>query len=318
MDLLPSESRMRWILGKAAHLFEGGAEPVAGLILPTERFFPDRFDGGRGSVKKLLRRVAEHAGLDDLAIELTVIQPEGDAGGGSCSSGSCSTGPAPQARFARVTNQDDDGYAINIAPGEVGHATMLTTALVRGMTHIFLMEAQLYDGLERNEYEPCVDLAGTLLGFGPLLCNGSYMYHKGCGGVQVRKATVMPVEELALATAIFCKLHQQSPRLARPHLDPTPRAHFDEALRWAQANASVIQLIRSDPAAVRAESYALAEARSWISRLLGLGKSRGPSVPTDDEIEQMASSLTPGTRLDPKKAARLRELREVVDEALDG
>jgi len=309
---------MRWLLGRTAHLIEGGAEPVAGLILPTQRFFPDRFDGDQRSVSKLLGRIAGHAGLDDLDLQATIVRSDDGGGGGSCSSGSCcSTSPAPRARFARVDSLDDGTYSINVAAGEVGHATLLTTALIRGITHIFLLEAQLYGGLERSEREPCVDLAGTLLGFGPLLCNGSYIYQKSCGGVQVHKATAMPVEELALATAIFCQLHQQSPRAARPHLDPTPRAHFDEATRWARANAGVVQLIRSDPAAVKAESYSLAEARGWLSRLLGLGKPRGPSVPTDDEIEKMASSLTRRKPLDPKKAARLRELRAEVDEALD-
>ncbi len=57
-----------------------------------------------------------------------------------------------------------------------------------------------------------IDLASVWLGFGVITCNGSYIYSKSCGGVRGASATSLPVEELALALAIHCKLHNHPRR----------------------------------------------------------------------------------------------------------
>src|SRR4051794_8258443 len=88
MDL-PVETQLRWILAHTATLLEQGAEPVRGLVTPTGDFFPDRFDGSPGSVAALTSRIQEHAGLSDLAVELSIVTPEGEAQQVNCSSGAC-------------------------------------------------------------------------------------------------------------------------------------------------------------------------------------------------------------------------------------
>jgi hypothetical protein len=319
---LPPERRLRWLLRGAARLVDGGAEPVRGLIQPTGRHFPDHFDGSSAAVKRLLLRIREHAGLTDVPVELEIAGAS-DAQGGGCSSGSC-CGPAKGGggplRRVRAADGPDAGYVVAVAAAEVGNPTVLTAGLVRAVSHIFMKEADLYGEFERSEYEPVVDLAGVLLGFGVLLANASYIYSKGCGGVNIASATVLPAEEIAAALAIFCQLHQSPVREARSHLEPTPRALLDEGLLWARSNAGVIRLVRSDRAALDADSYSLSEGRGWLSRLFGLGRASGPSVPTDEELEQMARKLPSGaskSERDPEKERRLKEIRELVDEALD-
>ena len=128
----------------------------------------------------------------------------------------------------------------------------------------------------------------------------------------------MVVDELAVALAIFCKLHDVPARRAAKELDITPRAYFDEAAVWADSNARVIALMKSDPDAVANGSYTLPEGRSWFSRLLGLGKRKGPSAATDDELERMARDLQTRERsVDEDKARRLADLRELVDESFE-
>ncbi len=130
----------------------------------------------------------------------------------------------------------------------------------------------------------------------------------------------MVVDELAVALAIFCKLHEVPYRRASKELDVTPRAYFDEASMWAGSNAKVMTLMASDPDAVAAGSYTLSEGRGWFSRLLGLGKRKGPSAATDDELERMARDL--GKRankgvVDEERARRLADLRKLVDESFE-
>ncbi len=132
-------------------------------------------------------------------------------------------------------------------------------------------------------------------------------------------ATHLPVEELGLALAIHCKLFGENPRVARKHLDLTPRAHFDEGCAWAESNAKLVELIKSDPDSVRAGSYSLNSARGWFSRLIGIGRSKSASAPTDGELDRVAADLA-GKRgpVDEDKKRKMEALRELVDESFEG
>ncbi len=319
---LPNDARLRWILSSAAQLIEAGTEPVSGLVLPNARFFPDVFDGTPKTIEQLLGRIVHHAGLDDIEFRLAVVSPEGETtGGGGCNSGGCSSGGSSATQLRRVAPaaDDDSAWIISVAAQEIGNPTVLTTALVRGVSYVFLREAELLAQIEPEQVEATVDMTGVFLGFGVLLANGSYIYAKSCGGVKVQSATRLPVEEITLALAVCCKLHNHQTRAARKDLDPTPKAMFDEASTWADANAGVVRLLRTDRAAIEAESYALSEARGWFSRLFGLGRAKGPSVPTDEELEAMVSEQAAGSArpVDPEKAKRLAAIRELVDESFD-
>jgi hypothetical protein len=143
------------------------------------------------------------------------------------------------------------------------------------------------------------------------------MVHKGCGGVTIQSATRLPVEEQVVLLAIFCQLHDINAKTARSELDAEPRRWLDEAVSWTAANAGVVGLVRSDRLAIDADSYRLAPARGWLARVLGIGRAKGPSVPTDDELERMASRISTAAQVDPEKARRMAALREIVDEQLE-
>lgn len=322
MDL-PSESQMRWILRSAATLHSLGAEPVAGLVLPNGEYFPDAFDGSPASVAALVRRVQAHAGFSDLEIELGVVTPEGEGVKVSCSSGACGGLGEFAPAVARVTEVKGGRYRVMLGAAELKHPVVFTTALVRAVSHIFMRESGALDEFRGPDVEPAIDLAGVLLGFGVLLSNGSYVYSKGCGGVNVHSATKMPVEDLALSLAIFCMLHNVPGRVAAKYLELTPRECFEESLVWAQSNKGVLKKLSERPEVILRDDYSLSEARSWLSRKLGIGKKRSLSV--DDELLAMERELLARKQLKgaegaaPSKpdAKKLSELRALVDESLD-
>ena len=323
MDL-PAEPQSRWILRRIASLLSFGAEPVRGLCTPTPEFFPDRFDGSPKSVAALLARIQEHAGLHHIEAELAIIHPEGETQTvSSCSSGACGGAGKSEARLDRLAQREDGSYVVAIGAGEVQNPVVLTTALVRAVAGMFMLESAACEVMPLAEREPATDLAAVLLGFGVLVANGSYIYAKGCSGVRVHSVTKMPTSEIALALAIFCKLHRVSDRLAAKHLELTPRAHFEEASVWASSNVSVLRLLRSDPSAIEQDDFKLSEARSWFARALGVGKKATISRATDDELEQLELSLkksTPTRHLGPRDAVQARkiaEIRALVDESLE-
>jgi hypothetical protein len=323
MDL-PAEQELRWILRHAAALLQQGAEPVGGLILPTADFFPDRFDGSPEGLVALMRRVQQHAGLSDLVVELAVVSPEGQTQTVGCSSGACGGTGKLEARLDRVGRREDGSYAVALGAGEIRSPVVLTTALVRAVACMFMVEAGAYEGVLPADREPLTDLAAVMLGFGVLAANGSHIYMKGCSGVQVHSATRMPASELTVALALFCKLHDVPERAASRHLELTPREHFEEAWGWASSNAPLVRMLRERPEAFEADTYALSPARSWLSRVLGVGQKKRALTPEDEiaalerSVASGAMKASPKRAVDAEKQRKMAELRALVDESLEG
>jgi hypothetical protein len=315
---LPGETQIRWILRTAARLLQDGAEPVRGLVLPTAAFFPDKFDGSPRSVAALCARIQEHAGLTDVTTEVNIAAPDGTVQKASCSSGACGSGGAFETKVDRVARRPDGSYVIGVGAGEVRHPVALTTALTRAVSLVFLVEAGALETTPPRDIEATVDLAATLLGFGVLATNGSHIYMKSCGGVNVQSATKMGVEELSMALAIFCALHQIPARLAQKHLETTPRECFDEASVWVASNRKLVGLLRSDPITIAEDRYELREARSWLARALGIGKKRATPEEELAQLEKWVAAPAAKKEVDPAKAARLAEIRAFMEESAEG
>ena len=45
------------------------------LVLPTAEFFPDRFQGDVKSLRRLIQRMQKHAGMSDIPIEASLVEP---------------------------------------------------------------------------------------------------------------------------------------------------------------------------------------------------------------------------------------------------
>jgi hypothetical protein len=302
------EERLRWMLRAAALLHERGAEPVSGLVLPNNEFFPDAFDGTPKAVERLLGRMLGYAGLSDVTCGLQIVTPEGEVQkSGGCGSGGCAKPMAADGPTRRV-ERSDDGYTVTLSAGEARHATLLTTALARATAAVFLGEAELDEDLE-GDPAAWIDACGAMLGFGVLLANGSHILSKGCGGVTVHSATTLPVEEITVLLAAFCQLYGISARTAKGELDAEPRRHFDEAAAWAKANGEVLALCTSDRRAVERDAYRLAPARSWLARLFA--RRTADAEPTEADLQRAAAPR------DSEKARRMAALRDLVDESLD-
>lgn len=313
------ETQIRWILRTTARLLSDGAEPVRGLVQPTADFFPDAFDGSPKAVAALCARIQEHAGLSDVPAEVNIAAPDGSIQKASCSSGACGGGGQIDTKLDRVSKRSDGTYVIGLAAGETRHPVALTTTLARAVALIFLVESGAIESTPPRDLEASVDLTAVLLGFGVLMANGSHIYQKGCGGVAVHSATKMSVEEIGMALAVFCALHEVPDRAAQKHLTTTPREAFDEAAVWCASNRKIVKMLRADPVAIEEERYELGEARSWLARALGFGKKKRPTV--DEELAQLEKWVqTPAAKkaIDPAKAARLAEIRAFMEENAEG
>lgn len=242
----------------------GEAIGTPDLVLPNGDFFPDDFERDAESVVNLLRRMLSYAPLSpDLDIRLRFVEPD-EENGSSC--GPCGCGPSAKdgAAQSNVT-ETDHGYVIDLNVADIGHATVLTTALARSIGEIVVHESG--EEIAARAIAVRAEIAAVASGFGVLLANGAYIYGKSCGGARVVQATRLSVEEHAHLLALFLRQHEIKPSVARSELDPTAREAFDVALAWADSNRDIATALRDHPASLAAGYFKIQPAGLGLRRI---------------------------------------------------
>lgn len=320
MTLPWSDEQARWVFRRSATLTSRGAEPLGALVLPNAAFFPDVFDGSPKSVATLFARMKEHAGLESLETELSLVDPE-EGSVTSCSTGGCSSPGLGVAKIKRIEERRDGSYALQLATSEVKNPTVLTTMMARTLGALFLAEMNLGQLFAKTEIDAAADLAAVHLGLGVLVMNGAAVELKGCSGMKIHSATSLSAGEAALALALHNELGRvvrkvdENERNVLKHLGNAAGDAYRAALGYVEANVDVVESIAKSPEAVEADLFTLRASKGWLSRALGLGRKK-----TDDlaELERSVAE-TAKTRkpVDAKKAARMAEIRALVDDTLD-
>jgi hypothetical protein len=302
MDL-PTADALRWIVRTYARLRAAHGEAIGHpvLVQPTGDFFPDEFQRDAPSVERLLRRVIGYSPVsNDVGIELAFVHPAEDHGGG-CGSLACGTsgGGAPRASVQEV----DDGYRVIVATTDVGNPDVLTTSLARSVGALVLSEA----GEEVDAAE--AEIAAVACGFGVLLANGAAVWAKSCGGLRMAQATVLGVDELAVALALFGALHGVKPSAARSSLGATQREALDLAEAWVESNPRLVEALRDRPALLEAGVFEMEPVRGLVGRWLHRRK-------VAEELRAPAPASAPPVT--DERRRRLEEARALVDEVLGG
>ena len=278
------------------------------LVLPTSAFFPDRFTGDAASVARLVTRMMQHAGLEDVPMTTRVVAEDEPASPheGGCSSG-CAVPVASAAGAPRLVD-DGDGFVLNVPAPELGHPVVLTTMVARALGHVLLVESLSPGAATGDPLELLADYTAVALGFGPLLLEGAYIYSSGCGGPKVAQATRASLPELAIVTALFVEMGGHSARKAGKDLGATQADALGQALEWAKTNHELCQRLARDPSRVAEGDYSLRDAKPWLLRLFDKKSKRDDEPPADLFVRAKAPRA-------PRDAAT-DELSSLVDEAL--
>ena len=315
MDL-PAEHALKFIVTRYAGLLARHGEALRDpeLVQPTAEHFPDDFHGDLASIGRMLERLATYAPLaDDLPLALRVVEPAADdeaAAGGGCSSGACgSGGPGVRPRDG-VVELDEGGFLVELNLGDVRHPVLLATALARGVGAIVLAEAE--EDATREDVGALSEIAAVACGLGVLLHAGSYVYGKSCGGARVHSGTVLSVEEIAVALALFARVNGIEPRVVREHLETTQREALDLAFEWAASNDELVEGLRTHPDAIEAGAFALQPVRGLFGRLFK--RRAAPALST--AAAEAAARAAKASKRTPEEQKKLDETRALVEEAL--
>lgn len=303
---LPSEESIRWIVRRYAELRAAHGDVIGDpeLVEPTGRHFPDAFAPDPPSIGRLLRRTMSYAPLaEDLHVELAFLEPEEESAK-SCGSGACGGG-------GKITAHDgvvelDEGYRVEVKVTDVAHPVVLTTSLARSVGALVLGEA----GEDRgSDGGATAEIAATVCGLGVLLLNGAAVYTKACGGLKMHRATHLAIEDIAVALALFLRVHGKKPSAARAHLETTQREAFDLALSWADSNEKLLATLRDRPDDLTDGVFAIEPVRGLFGRLFSRKR---------DDVPDLAPVSSRRTERTEAEARRLAEARALVEEALRG
>jgi hypothetical protein len=169
---LPSVEERKWLGRYLRKLIEKmGSERFlcAPILLPSPRYFPDRWDGAVADVHRLTQRLMHHAGLGDLGFTLSgfddgasEIFDSGTAGwyAGTVENECCLFG-------VHVDQLDDPEKAVGVMAHEVAHA--------------FRDHHKLMNREARDREELLTDLTTIYLGFGVFTTNNTDRYRSSGG-----------------------------------------------------------------------------------------------------------------------------------------
>jgi hypothetical protein len=304
---LPTEDSLRWIVRTYARLRAAHGEAIGtpALVQPTGEFFPDAFQRDAPSVERLLRRMMSYTPLaEDLGVELAFLAPDENHSGG-CGSAACGTPGGGGAGANPLVQELDDHYRVFVAVTDVGNPDVLTASLARTVGALLLHEA----GEEVEDAAgPESEVAAVACGLGVLVASGAAVWAKSCGGLRMAQATVMSVEEAAVALALFVAVHGVKASAASSNLGATQREAFDLAVAWTESNPDLVEALRDRPELLESGLFQMEPVRGLLGRWLhkrNVEKERAPAPAQAAPISE-------------DKRRRLEEARALVDEVLGG
>lgn len=311
MTTLPPLEQCSELIVRLASLYhrlghEIGPRP---LILPDGKFFPDAYTGDEKSVKRLVRRMKSHAGMDDIPTKVSVVGTDHGAGGSGCCGGSCNSGPPAPKKAHDCAGKCGEGgcekcgdggcgkcdeggckscgsheeteepaprlvdlgdeWSIQVPAAELRSDIILTTNLAKVLGLIFLLENLPKGASIEQPVEVSVEIASIALGFGALLLEGSYLYSKSCGGPKVGRATALDCGSVAVLTALFVARGKLKTQGLKRHLSTTQSAAFSEAEDIALANRLLVDKLATAPGQLLSGEFSIRTQVSLWDRLFG-------------------------------------------------
>src|SRR5262245_5380835 len=222
-----------------------GPGPIltAPLVTPDDAWFPDRWSPDLESVRRILFRLAEYAGLSQLDIEVVAfwdIPAKAEI-------------PEPlieahaQASFgAKLLGMHDGCAWFALHDNQLRMPQHLVGVLARGMARVWRSAHDVH--LEPHQAEEeCTDLTAIVLGFGIMTCNTAYEYRTAGGRAgMVRGVTwthsvtgAIDVDDLSALLAFWARLKDLRSDAILKYLSATQADAFRKA--WARGSDSELR-----------------------------------------------------------------------------
>jgi len=221
--------RMSSLLGKDRML-------KADVILPTDKYFPDKYEKSGAGLEVLFRRVCTFMKVDRTKVELALIPDRGSELKKNMPYWEDqSSGPAGLYDGA----SDRELPVVLVKETFAGDPTGAVAVMAHELAHVILLGGNLIDR-EGKDMEPLTDLATVFLGLGIFTANVAFRYEKHqdnrVEGWSVSKTGYLSEEMFGYALAKFALDRKETDPVWRKHLASNIRSHFRNSLKWLEKN----------------------------------------------------------------------------------
>lgn len=145
----------------------------AEMILPTEEYFPDPYNGSRVSIQKMLDRVCGFMDVDPSLIEVKFFENEDGARFHPLAAGESSE----RHTLGTYQMRCDGKYAISLDTSQAVNPEMMVATIAHELGHVILLgEGRLSEDYE--DHEPMTDLVTVFYGLGIFNANSSFVFEQ--------------------------------------------------------------------------------------------------------------------------------------------
>lgn len=201
------------------------------VVLPTEDFFPDAFNGSRASIRKMVGRVCEYMDVDPKQVEVRFFESEDEARFHPLAADGTSKGHA----LGTYQMRRDGKYAISLDTTQTANPQTLVATIAHELGHVILLGEGRLDP-DHPDHEPMTDLVTVFYGLGVFNANSSFIFEQWTNsqfqGWRAGGAGYLTEEMFAYALALFAYLRDEQKPEWKSFLSINVRSYFKSSIKY--------------------------------------------------------------------------------------
>ena len=210
-----TEMRLAWLIEQ----FSASRMLAAKVVLPTDEFFPDQYNGSPEYAAKILGRLCGFMQIDPARVTLEVVHDQ----------------QLPDAVGHYDRSDPARRPIIRVQAQQLEDPQLLVATLAHELAHELLLGGELMNG-DEPDHEWTTDLLPIFLGLGVFLANASLRERSASSGTwswwTMRRQGYLPARMVGYALAVFLSLRRESRPSWASHLRLDARAALVGGLRY--------------------------------------------------------------------------------------
>lgn len=214
------------------------------VVLPTEDFFPDPYDGSRGSIRKMLERVCRYMDVDPTLVEIRFFEGDDDSRFHPLASDGSQRGHAVGSyRMGRSGK-----YLISLDTSQAAKPETMVATIAHELGHVILLGEGRLDP-DYPDHEPMTDLVTVFYGLGIFNANSSFIFEQWTNsqfqGWRAGSLGYLTEEMYGYALALFAVIRNERKPAWGKYLATNVKSYMKRGIRFLEQNGLSKELTRS-------------------------------------------------------------------------
>jgi hypothetical protein len=201
------------------------------VILPTEEYFPEPFDGSRASIRKMADRICEYMDVDSDSVAVRFYENEDE----SRFHPLASDGSTRSHALGTYQKRRDGKYVISLDTSQASNPQTLVATIAHELGHVILLGEGRLDP-DYPDHEPMTDLVTVFYGLGVFNANSSFVFEQWTNsqfqGWRAGGAGYLTEEMFAYTLALFAYLRKETKPEWKTYLNTNVKSYFKSSLKY--------------------------------------------------------------------------------------